>query len=269
MIAKLRAVTSRLRETRTAFGGRAAAESIVDRVGKLIIGLQVVEVVWLESAQLASLQRPDSRFTFRFLTADEVRAYSRNPELKLAPELSERIEAGRDLCFAALEGDRLAAYGWYALDCIEGAHNFGVPMSFPADVAYMYNGFTHPSYRGLRLHGLVMGLALQGLEVKGVSRLVSTVDWTNQASLRSCVRLGYSRLGRLVTIGGDLALIAKVPHQASRRGVRFGHLAERRRLRRVSPPQPQVRLFSSEFEPADHVFSSDVPREAEPVGSLS
>ncbi len=228
MITRIKRIAARLKQTRAKFGGRAALETVVDRVGSLAAGLQVIDVVWLECSQVSELSGDDPRFAFRFLRAEEVRRFAENPDLKLSSELAARIEAGRDMCFAALEGERLAAYGWYAIDCIEGEHNFGVPMSFPADAAYMYNGFTHPDYRGLRLHGRVMGLALKALQAKGVTRLVSTVDWTNHPSLRSCQRLGYERLGRIVTIGGELAMVLKSPVAAMSRGVRFGRQADRR-----------------------------------------
>ncbi|MGE0377539.1 MAG: GNAT family N-acetyltransferase [Planctomycetaceae bacterium] len=232
MFEKLKAFTSRLEQIRADFGWRVAADAVLDRAGRATVGLQVMEVIWLDASQVSALSGTDPRFTFRFLRAEEVRRHARDPELKLSPDLAARIEAGRDLCYAALEGDRLAAYGWYALDSIEGEHNFGVPMSFPADTAYMYNGFTHPDFRGLRLHGRAMGLALRAMEYKGVTRLVSTVDWMNHASLRSCERLGYSRLGRIVTLAGGLALVVSVPAQATNKGVRFGHLADNR------PPLP-------------------------------
>ncbi len=236
MIAKIKQIAARLEQTRAKFGAKAALESVADRVGSLVAGLQVVEVVWLENSQVSELSGDDPRFEFRFLRAEEVRRFAEDPDVDLSSELAARIEAGRDMCFAALEGERLAAYGWYAIDCIEGEHNFGVPMSFPADAAYMYNGFTHPDYRGLRLHGRVMGLALLALEAKGVTRLVSTVDWTNHPSLRSCQRLGYERLGRIVTIGGDLAMVLKSPVKAMSRGVRFGRQADQRSLLPSSAP---------------------------------
>ncbi len=134
----------------------------------------------------------------------------------------DRAAGGLDLCFAALSDGRLAAYGWYALDAIEGEHNFGIAMSYPSTVAYMYKGFTHPDFRGARLHGTGMGLALQNLKQFGVTALVSSVGWTNEASLRSCDRLGYERLGRIITTGGDAVQLQTIPQAATKLGVRFG-----------------------------------------------
>ncbi len=268
MIAKIKQFAARLEQTRAKFGARAALESVLDRVGRLAVGLQVVDVVWLDCSQVSDLSGDDPRFEFRFLRAEEVRRFAENPDLGLSSELAARIEAGRDMCFAALERERLAAYGWYAIDCIEGEHNFGVPMSFPADAAYMYNGFTHPDFRGLRLHGRVMGLALQALESKGVTRLVSTVDWTNHPSLRSCQRLGYETLGRIVTIGGDWAMVLKSPAKALARGVRFGRQADQRSpLPPTKPTESATTTVATDGPDHTHESAAAPTEEAVPCAS--
>jgi hypothetical protein len=51
-----------------------------------------------------------------------------------------------------------------------------------------------------------MGLALREYAASGVQALISTVEWTNDASLKSCARLGYRQLGRLArarVLGGS------------------------------------------------------------------
>ena len=55
--------------------------------------------------------------------------------------------------------------GIFDLPKIDGHCHVLDPQRFPypADVAYMYNGFTSPDFRGKRLHGLAMGLALRAL----------------------------------------------------------------------------------------------------------
>jgi len=228
MIAPTQNAVNRQRLSLAVTDWKATLELFVNRVGNRTIGLRSVEVVWLDTSSIAELNSVDPRFEFRFLGAEEIRRFSTNPGLKLAQALADRIEAGRDFCFAALEGDKLAAYGWYALDCIEAEHNFGIPMSFHANTAYMYNGFTHPDYRGLRLHGRTMGLALRTLQAQGIMHLISTVDWKNEASLRSCDRLGYHRLGRIVTVGHTQPMVLRFPHQAVSLGIQFGHQARQR-----------------------------------------
>ncbi len=211
-----------LKKTWQRFGAKAAILQVVDRLGRAAIGLQVVEVIWLEPEGIKFSLDVDPQFEFRFLKSDEVAKFAAEQANDLDAAMLERAATGRDLCFAALTGDRLAAYGWYALKEIEAEHNFGVAMSFPANVAYMYKGFTHPEFRGARLHGLGMGLALKNLAQFGVNRLVSTVAWTNTASMQSCDRIGYQRLGRLVTIGAKTFHVAHAPSIALDLGVRFG-----------------------------------------------
>lgn len=210
---------------RSQFGIKAMGQYLVDRIGNKLLGLEVTHVVWLDAADVH--QTPDAApdFTFRFLTPEEVEQFAQDPATELS-DMIERARSGHDLCFAALASDgRLAAYGWYALDCIEAEHCAGVAMSYPADVAYMYKGLTLPDFRGKRLHGLIMGLALLALGERGVTKLVSTVDWCNWASLRSCARLGYADLGRFVTLGRHHHLV-RFPRAAADRGVRFGKHAD-------------------------------------------
>lgn len=204
------------------FGAAAVARQISDRLGQAMSGRQVVEVVWLEPSGLKLALEHDPKFEFRFLDTHEVAEFAKDASNELDTQMVDRAAGGLDLCFAALCDGRLAAYGWYALDAIDADHNFGVAMSYPSTVAYMYKGFTHPDFRGARLHGLGMGLALQGLKQFGVTSLVSTVDWTNEASLRSCDRLGYERLGRIATTGGDAFHLQQTPQAAVERGVKFG-----------------------------------------------
>lgn len=216
------------------FGAAAVARAFSDRIGQARSGRQIVEVVWLEPENLKLSLEHDSKFEFRFLDTHEIAEFAKDPGSDLDDKMVERAAGGLDLCFAALCDGRLAAYGWYALDAIEAEHNFGVGMSYPSTVAYMYKGFTHPDFRGARLHGLGMGLALKNLKQFGVTALVSTVGWTNEASLRSCDRLGYERVGRIITTGGDAFQLQQAPQTAIDRGVKFGNDAVARQPRVTS-----------------------------------
>jgi GNAT superfamily N-acetyltransferase len=190
-------------------------------VGQRLLNLQITEFVVLDRQSVAPLDIP-AGFAFRFLNADEIARHAADPVLCLSPELARRAARGQDLCFAALAGDRLAAFGWYALGSIEAEHCGGTAMTYPADAAYMYHGFTHPDFRGCRLHGACMSLALEALGTRGIRRLVSSVHWSNWASLKSCYRLGYARLGRLVKLGFRPLQLAFYPRAARRLGICFG-----------------------------------------------
>jgi hypothetical protein len=202
---------------------------LLDRSVYRLLRLTVINVVWLDATRVRSTAHDDARFTFRFLAVDEVREFAADPANQLQPPFVERSAVGRDLCFAAVIGGTLAAYGWYALEAIEAEHAFGVAMSFPGYVAYMYNGFTHADFRGARLHGAIMTQALQQLAERGITKLVSLVDWTNAASMQSCYRSGYELLGQIVLMRLPMRDLVIAPRRAKALGIRFGEEARRRR----------------------------------------
>ena len=201
-----------LNQTRKQFGWAASGRLLVDRLGARLIHRHVMEVVWLDLKK-AEACRPVPGFEFRFLTADEVREYSHDISMDLEQSLGDDIDRGESLCFAALEGNHLAAYGWYAIHLAAPQHCFDVGLRLPDDVSYMFKGFTHPNYRGRRLHAAAMGLALAELSKRGIRALISTVEWTNEASLRSCDRLGYQRLGRISQSGHPPHRRVSIPAQ--------------------------------------------------------
>lgn len=207
-------------------GLRSACEWLGERIGSKVLNLGVAEVIWLDADKVLLQGEPPAGFEYRFLTPDDVQRFV-SPENELNESHVTRIAAGHDLCFAAIQGERLAAFGWYALDCIEGEHCDSVALSFPQNVSYMYKGFTHPDFRGQRLHGYIMRMALEQLaRERGITALVSTVSFVNWPSLKSCDRLGYERLGRLIRMGWGWLSTCFSPRAAKQRGVRFGRHAD-------------------------------------------
>src|SRR5205814_1986065 len=99
-------------------GALATAAWCLDSVVRRIMDVQVVNIIWLDVDALRPRDDVDGRFTFRFLDAKEVREFARDPRNELDESFAERAAAGWDLCFAALEGSRLAAYGWYAVGSV-------------------------------------------------------------------------------------------------------------------------------------------------------
>jgi hypothetical protein len=220
-------ILQRLNAFRERHGGKNAVCKSLDLILQKVLRTSVHNVVWLEHNSVEHVAATDPRFTFRFLTADEIEKYAQDPTYYLAPTLADAVRDGRELCFAALSGDRLAAFGCYTLGFVNPEQAAGAAISFPPDVAYMSFGLTHPDFRGYRLHGLHMGLALQELATLGVTKLVSIVSWTNVASLKSCFRLGYVTIGKMVTIGGRKYAIGFYPRAAAPLGVQFGRKANR------------------------------------------
>lgn len=211
----------RLTQTRRHHGLPASLHWFAARLGEKLFRLEVADLLWLDGSKMPPTISIDPAFTFRFLTAAEIKRYSADPIYELAPDCVRRATSSHHFCFAVLDGQRLASYSWYAPGAIEAEHNVGVAMSFPANAAYMYKAFTHPDYRGRRLYGAGMALALKALEERGITKLVTTVHTNNFASLASCRRLGYEQIGRIWTLGRGHRRWAIKPQTAKKFGIQF------------------------------------------------
>ena len=181
----------------------------------------------------SQLKAPEVKrqFTFRLLNAAEVERLAADSVNELTVALAERMQAGRDLCLAAFAHEQLAAYVWLAIGSIEAEHNSGrtrrsgVAVSFPPDTAFVYKAFTRPDFRGQGLYPALLERSLSLLEARGVSRLVTTADWTNPAALHACRQLGFQVLGTLRRFAcGPLAITLKPPN-VRQLGIRLGRAA--------------------------------------------
>lgn len=118
-----------------------------------------------------------------------------------------------DRCFAIYDGDTLASFGWYSTQptpLIELGG--GLVLHFDSAYAYMYNGFTHPKYRGQRLHAIGMAAACETYTREGKKGLVSYVEASNFSSLKSCYRMGYESFGHVGVLKvGDRYLSRATP----------------------------------------------------------
>jgi ribosomal protein S18 acetylase RimI-like enzyme len=219
-------VLQNIAQTQQFFGWKAVFQRVASRSAQKLLRLEMNEMLWLEGAALPSAIEANSDFEFRFLTVDELAHFANDLANDLDAAFAARVSSGHDLCFAAIaQQGQLASYSWYALGSIEAEHHLGVAMSLPADVAYMYKAFTHPDFRGRRLYGTIVAMALRSLARRGVTKLITSIEWTNFASLRSCQRLGFQNLGRLSVIGPQQYRISFTPRAARSRGVRFGRSA--------------------------------------------
>ncbi|MGH9938601.1 MAG: GNAT family N-acetyltransferase [Blastocatellia bacterium] len=134
-------------------------------------------------------------YTCEFLDPEKLMVLSKNPEYQLKRNfLDEALDKG-DECFAILDGDCLASYGWYSNKSTKVSDE--LELHFNERYVYMYNGFTHPDYRGQRLHAIGMTMALDHYLNRGHKGIVSWVEANNFSSLRSCHRMGYREFGEI------------------------------------------------------------------------
>lgn len=139
----------------------------------------------------------------RFLRADEMAdlAAAGDTDLHL-PYVAQAIARG-DRCFAIFAGDRLASYSWYAT--LPTGVTQELALHFPSSYVYMHHSFTARAFRGRRLHALGIHRARAALaaEAQGTAvDLLAIVSTTNVASLKSCQRAGYRRVGSFWLLGG-------------------------------------------------------------------
>jgi len=215
----------RIAEVRRKYGAWAVCQLLIDRALNSVANVLISNLICVDAASAGAPMSADPRFGFRFLSTDELSAFAHDPVYDLEHKFIVRASRGHDVCFAALDGPRLACYGWFALGCIECEH-CEVAMSYPAHVAYSYKGFTHPDYRGQGLYAAVKSRALEALASRGVTTLISSINWTTWASLRSNDRLGYRKLGRLVLIELRGRKLAFWPRRQNELGIRFGKQAD-------------------------------------------
>ncbi len=134
-------------------------------------------------------------YTYQILSPGQVQAFAKDPGNNLTEEFLAYAEKKGDECFAILDGDRLAAYGWYSWKPTRLSKE--LTLLFSDEWVYMYRGFTHPDYRGQRLHAIGMAKALEHYANKGYRGLISYVELNNYRSLRSVYRMGYRNFGKV------------------------------------------------------------------------
>ncbi|GAB3379559.1 protein kinase family protein [Azotobacter armeniacus] len=167
---------------------------LVRALNQLIL-FKILRGVRLLKVDPAFLVCPAS-YTPGFLDEQQLRHFARDPENALDDSFLNEAMVKGDRCYAILDGDNLAAYGWYSrlptrIDPPD------MLLDFDPAYVYMYKGLTKPGYRGQRLHAIGMNRALQCYLEEGARGIVSYVESTNFDSLKSCFRLGYQAFGSI------------------------------------------------------------------------
>lgn len=225
-IKSLHSKISKANGIRRQFGMKAMLQHGIDTVCGKLFGFEALTLVWLPVDEMKiTLDLPDDT-EMRFLTPAEVEQFAQDSANDFVESHVAKAHAGIDLCFAALVDGRLASYGWYTLGRSFAIGDNDILMRGPSNAAYMHSGFTHPDFRGRRLHGIGMGRALQTLSERGVDALLSDVNWANHASLKSCARLGYRMLGNLYSFGLGRHRCLSSPRAARSLGVTFERSTE-------------------------------------------
>jgi len=140
-------------------------------------------------------------FEGRFVSADELARHHEGSYGLSAEFLRDASDRG-DRCYGLFHAGVLASYGWYT--AVPTPIDGHFVLHFDPAYTYMFNGYTAPAYRGLRLHAVGMCQALRAFTEEGKKGLISYVQSNNFASLRSVARMGYRTFGSIyaLRVGG-------------------------------------------------------------------
>jgi len=188
------ALLDRLKSDVQHFGWKGAFGTWSLTAAKRGAKLTILQCVMLPSAKPEML-KTNPRYSCGFLTREQLMAFAGDPANELTPAFVQSALAKGDRCFGILDGNALAAYGWYSTK--PTAMDDSLVLHFDSRYVYMYKGFTHPNYRGQRLHAVGMGMALNVYLAEGSRGIVSYVEAQNLSSLKSCYRLGYLNMGKI------------------------------------------------------------------------
>lgn len=185
-------------ENKTRFGLSAALYDAGLRAANHLVPLKILKGVCIE-APTSEFRELAEHSSFQAIDPAILRGLARQPQYELSEAFLDEALAKGDECYGMLEGDVLAAYGWYSTQptAIEPPD---LVLHFGPRYVYMYKGFTHPDYRGKRLHAIGMTYALMVYRSKGYQGIVSYVESNNFSSLRSCYRMGYKNIGSVYAV---------------------------------------------------------------------
>ena len=173
--------------------GRALLARVLSRIERLLkLSVYCVNVRALKKRNDAA---PASGIQFRKLSAAELLAAARNPELDLDldPDFILTATARGDLAWGVFENDKLVGYTWRASS--RAPFTDGLWVRVPHSLQYGYKSYTEPAYRGRGLYPAVGRVAdEQSLEL-GYPAMLHLVDISNIASLRAASQLGSRTSG--------------------------------------------------------------------------
>jgi hypothetical protein len=158
-----------------------------------VVRFRILRGFYVEQPEPAFLKCPPG-FSAGFAPQEALRELARDPENKLSLKFVDQALSRGDQCFTICDGRVPVVYGWYSFKPTP----IGPPdllLHFDPRYVYMYKCFTHPRYRGRRLHPVAMTLALRHYLSRGFHGLVCYVESTNFDSLKSCARGGCRRFG--------------------------------------------------------------------------
>ncbi|MGE0867698.1 MAG: GNAT family acetyltransferase [Kofleriaceae bacterium] len=205
IVQRTRSLVERLATTARHFGSRAAIHDLETLALNRAVPVSILRGMTAVPSDVDPGLFDPGRLSARFVERHELLTIAGFGELadELTPAFVRAALAKGDRCFGLFDGDALVSFGWYSQ--LPTRISDDLVLHFDPSWVYMYKGYTLRRWRGKRLHGIGMALAMRAYVDDGARGLISYVRSNNFESLRSTERMGYRRFGDiyLVTMFGQ------------------------------------------------------------------
>lgn len=101
----------------------------------------------------------------------------------------ERFRKGR-VCFAALDGERIAGFGWISLED-EYETDTRIEVKLNDKEAYLYDSYVTPEYRSNKLYAAMLAEEMRYLNSHGYDKAIALVESENVPALKNIKSAGY------------------------------------------------------------------------------
>ena len=182
-------ITGKVRRRVRRHGLNAALCVYGMRAVNLALTCKILRALYLTHPNPAFSALP-AGYAAGFASREELHRFAQQPGSDLTPRFVDQSLAHGDQCFALRHGRSIAAYSWYSFRPTPIGLP-GVLLFFDPHWVYRYKDYTHPEYRGRRLHAIGTALGLAHYRSRGFLGAIAYVESTNFESLKSCCRAGH------------------------------------------------------------------------------
>ena len=190
------------KQSAASFGWWPTARDLLLRVANRLLPCRLLEVILLERLEPGFQVKTTNGLRVGLIALPQILPFDRSSEYVWPDQGLKEAGANGDRCYGVFDvaANRPAATGWYA---VSRTVNDGCVVNVKLEYVYMHCGFTHADYRGQRLHAAGMVAALEAYQAEGFRGIICEVDSRNLASLKSCYRMGWRRVGYLLVLWPD------------------------------------------------------------------
>jgi hypothetical protein len=120
-------------------------------------------------------------------------------EYGLDEKFLNKAKSKRDICLGFLDKGHIASYTWYAKETCD-LFNGELKIKFNDEYVLATRTYTHPNYRGKRLHALGIAQGLKLLSRNKYKGIVGVVEANNFSSLKGISHFGSEEFGKFICI---------------------------------------------------------------------